>query len=270
MRVPRVKTLVPELPSQFVSRPRLLEVLDDRPAGVMLVSAPPGYGKTLLLVDWVHRAGAAATAWVNLDRGDNDVERLCAAIAAALARCAAVPADSPVHQLATSRAGVPHEFLTDLADALDGLPVPIRLVLDDVQEIVGREALRTLQHILRHLPAGVRLVLLSRVDPPLALVRLRLEGRLAELRAEHLRFTRLGDCRAAHPERPGPHPRPGRDAARSNRRLACGPAAGGVVAGLPPRIPISSSISSRAMTVRWRTISSMRSSRPCPRTPANS
>ena len=44
--------------------------------------------------------------------------------------------------------------------------------------------------ILRHLPAGVRLVLLSRVDPPLALVRLRLEGRLAELRAEHLRFTR--------------------------------------------------------------------------------
>jgi LuxR family maltose regulon positive regulatory protein len=190
MRVPRMKTLVPELPSQFVSRPRLLEVLDDRPTGVMLVSAPPGYGKTLLLVDWVHRAGAAATAWVNLDRDDNDVERLCAAIAAALTRCAAVPADSPVHQLAASRAGVPHEFLTDLADALDGLPVPIRLVLDDVQEIVGRDALRTLQYILRHLPTCVRLVLLSRVDPPLALVRLRLEGRLAELRAEHLRFTR--------------------------------------------------------------------------------
>ena len=190
MRVPRMKTLVPELPSQFVSRPRLLEVLDDRPAGVMLVSAPPGYGKTLLLVDWVHRAGAAATAWVSLDRDDNDVERLCAAIAAALAHCAAVPADSPVHQLATPGAGAQHEFLTDLADALDGLPVPVRLVLDDVQEIVGRDALRTLQQLLRHLPAGVRLVLSSRVDPPLALVRLRLEGRLAELRAEHLRFTR--------------------------------------------------------------------------------
>ena len=46
-------------------------------------------------------------AWVaEPDRDDNDVERLCAAIAAALARCAAVPADSPVHQLATSRARV--------------------------------------------------------------------------------------------------------------------------------------------------------------------
>jgi ATP/maltotriose-dependent transcriptional regulator MalT len=45
MRVPRMKTLVPELPSQFVSRPRLLEVLDDGPTGVTLVSAPPGYGK---------------------------------------------------------------------------------------------------------------------------------------------------------------------------------------------------------------------------------
>ena len=190
MRVPRMKTLVPDLPSHFVSRPRLLDVLDDRPAGVMLVCAPPGYGKTLLLVDWVHRAGAATTAWVNLDRDDNDVERLCAAIAAALARCAAVPADSPVHQLATSRTGARHEFLADLIDALDGLPVPLQLVLDDVQEIVGRDALRTLQQLLRHLPAGVRLVLLSRVDPPLALMRLRLEGRLAELRAEHLRFTR--------------------------------------------------------------------------------
>ena len=231
MRVPRVKTLVPELPSQFVSRPRLLEVLDDRPAGVMLVSAPPGYGKTLLLVDWVHRAGAAATAWVNLDRGDNDVERLCAAIAAALARCAAVPADSPVHQLATSRAGVPHEFLTDLADALDGLPVPIRLVLDDVQEIVGREALRTLQHILRHLPAGVRLVLLSRVDPPAGPGAAPAGGQARRAARRAPAFHASRDCRAARPERPGPHPRPGRDAARSNRRLACGPAAGGVVAG---------------------------------------
>ena len=72
-----------------------------------------------------------------------------------------------------------------------------------MQEIVDRDALRTLHYILRQLPARVQLVLLSRVDPPLALVRLRLEGRLAELRAEHLRFTRPEYCRAARPERPG-------------------------------------------------------------------
>ena len=94
MRVPRVKTLVPELPSQFVSRPRLLDVLDDRPAGVMLVSAPPGYGKTLLLVDWVHRAGtaaqrarAAAIAAHSRSTSLSPLSRFTHAVAAAPARC---------------------------------------------------------------------------------------------------------------------------------------------------------------------------------------
>jgi hypothetical protein len=54
----------------LVSRFRLLEALDDRPAGVMLVCAPPRYGKTVLLVDSVRRTGAEARVWVNLDRDD--------------------------------------------------------------------------------------------------------------------------------------------------------------------------------------------------------
>ena len=43
--------------------------------------------------------------------------------------------------------------------------------------------------LLEHLPRGLHLVLASRVDPPLALARLRARGQLAELRAAELRLT---------------------------------------------------------------------------------
>jgi LuxR family maltose regulon positive regulatory protein len=46
-----------------------------------------------------------------------------------------------------------------------------------------------LEALLRHQPAGLRLVLSSRHDPPLPLARLRLTDRLAELGAEELKFS---------------------------------------------------------------------------------
>ncbi len=190
MRVPRMKTAVPELPSRFVSRKRLLAALDAGHDGVTLVCAPPGYGKTLLLADWTRRTASGETAWLSLDRDDNNPDWLCAAVVTAFARCAAVPGDSAVHQLGMPRHDNRQEFLTDLVDALDALPVSVRLVLDDMQEILEQDALRIVQQLMRHLPQNIPLVLSSRLDPPLPLVRLRLEGRLRELRAEDLRFTR--------------------------------------------------------------------------------
>jgi LuxR family maltose regulon positive regulatory protein len=190
VRIPRIKTSVPELPSQFISRRRLLDALEAGEGEVTLVCAPPGYGKTLLLADWTRRTADDTTAWVSLDRDDNDPERLCAGIVAALGRCAAVPADNAVNQLGVPHRATRHEFWTDLVDALHELPVLVRLILDDLQEVVDRDALGVMRQLVRHLPPTVRLTLSSRLDPPLSLVRLRLEGRLGELRAEQLRFTR--------------------------------------------------------------------------------
>ena len=51
----------------------------------MLVCAPAGYGKTVLLADWVV-CGRHPTAWLSLDAGDNDPVRFWRHLVAALER----------------------------------------------------------------------------------------------------------------------------------------------------------------------------------------
>src|SRR4051794_11459730 len=188
--VTSAKIAVPQLPREFVVRTRLrthLEAAD--PADVGLVCAPAGYGKTLLLADWALNSTAADVAWVGLDRDDNDPKRLWASVIAAVAACPSVPSDSRLHGPWLWRpAGVP-EFLAELGVALQRLSRPVRLILDDVHELVDPDALHGLQIFMRNRPAGLQLVLAGRLDPPLSLPRLRLAGRLWEVRAARMRFS---------------------------------------------------------------------------------
>lgn len=83
------KLYVPGLRSGFVPRPRLADRLDEGVRrGVVLVCAPAGYGKTILLAEWVRR-GQWPVAWLSLDGGDNDPVRFWRHTVAALDR--AVP-----------------------------------------------------------------------------------------------------------------------------------------------------------------------------------
>lgn len=78
------------------------------------------------------------------------------------------------------------------AEVMDGLQAvsgPIRLILDNVEELTDPDALRALQILMRNLPRHVHLVLASTFDPPLGLNRLRLSAQLRELRADGLRFS---------------------------------------------------------------------------------
>jgi LuxR family transcriptional regulator, maltose regulon positive regulatory protein len=188
--VPRAKIAVPELPPGLVVRAGLRADLDAASgADAVLVCAPAGYGKTMLLADWAHAGTGSDTAWVSLDRDDNDPKRLWTAVVAALAACPSVPAGSRLHAPWEWRPGGQPEFLAELTDAVQALPRPVRLILDDVHELLDPVALHGLQTLLRNRPAGFQLVLSSRFDPPLSLPRLRLADRLCELRADRLRFS---------------------------------------------------------------------------------
>lgn len=185
-----MKTAVPRLSRHYVPRARLLVALDAAVDGqVTLLSAPAGYGKTLLLSEWVGRS-PELTAWVSLDDDDTDDRRFWSALLASLGSCPAVPADNALHRL-----GVPPrpsrnpEFVAAVVDAIAAVPGPVRLVLDDVHELTASDPLHGLAALVRDRPPGLHLVLSGRTDPPLPLSRMRLAGQLCEIRADVLRFS---------------------------------------------------------------------------------
>src|SRR5688572_12647912 len=180
LRVAVGKSVVPELPAEFTPRPALRQRLDAAtPNQVIVVSAPAGSGKTLLLADWVRQEEGLETAWISLDADDNDPRRLWSAVLAALLALPSLSRDVHLQRIAAAaqRAHV-DDLVGELADAFDSPESPVRVVLDDVHELTGREVLHGLTRLIRRSPAGLRLVLASRTDPPISVPRLRLEGRL--------------------------------------------------------------------------------------------
>ena len=67
----RTKLNVPPLRSGWVSRPRLDKRMDEGfERKLILISAPAGFGKTTLLVDWIRKRNIP-TAWFSVDKGDD-------------------------------------------------------------------------------------------------------------------------------------------------------------------------------------------------------
>ncbi len=189
-RVPRTKVTIPESPRDLVSRPRLLTALDAAAeAPMVFVGAPAGFGKTVLLADWAGRR-RTGVAWVSADADDNDDRLFWSAVLEALGGCSRIPAGNPVRLLAVPPSpSTDLEFLAQVADALDALPEPVLLVLDAAQEITALPPWHGLRTLVRHQPAGLRLAISSRCEPPLPLGRFRLAGRLGEVGATELQFS---------------------------------------------------------------------------------
>ena len=192
------KLFAPPLRRQLVARPRLVEQLDATlEAGhrLTVVSAPPGFGKTTLLSDWLRRHDPSRTdvrvAWLSLDDDDNDLPRFLRHVVAALRDMGLDVAQGVAESTATTAVSATLTTLVNDVAAADE-DVPGRrwiLVLDDYHTIGSAAVHQAVTFLLDHLPAGLHLVMATRSDPPLPLARLRARGHLAEVRAADLRFT---------------------------------------------------------------------------------
>ncbi|MGM1061423.1 AAA family ATPase [Saccharothrix sp. Mg75] len=194
------KLRVPLAEAPMVHRHRLAALLDQHTATttaappVTVVTGPAGAGKTTALAMWARRHGTARVAWVTLDAHDNTSPYLWSAVREAL-----VDAIGP-GELPDLPPPAEPDFPALLIAALEHLPSPVHLVVDDVQLLEDRTALRGLELLVRHTPGPLRLVLAGRYAPPLRLSRLRLEGRLRVVGERDLAFTReeAGELFAHH------------------------------------------------------------------------
>jgi len=170
-----------------VPRPELLHRVEQGIGkGVVVVSAPAGSGKTMLLASWA-ASRPAAPAWLSTDPEDTEPGQFWAHVLAALQ---AMPDLPPGCALTTMQAPprMDRRFVAQLVDACGELPHPVPLVLDDLHRIVDTPAMDTLADAVRRGLGNLHLVISTRVDPPLPLQRLRLEDRLTELHAADLAF----------------------------------------------------------------------------------
>ena len=83
------KLYIPRLRPNVVSRPRLIERLNEGlQRKLTLISAPAGFGKTTLVSEWVEGI-ERPVAWLSLDKGENDPTRFLTYLVAALQTIAA-------------------------------------------------------------------------------------------------------------------------------------------------------------------------------------
>jgi LuxR family transcriptional regulator, maltose regulon positive regulatory protein len=180
--------------SGLVRRPRLESRLDalvepGTARSLMLVSAPPGFGKSTLVRSWAEDRGAdLPIAHVDLREAGSGPRALWRLLVSALVRVVDPDLADDLRGLAVPDRLGHEDFLVDLLDVLADRSLVI--AMDDVHTVRAPAVLVELDRLLSRVPPSLTVVLLSRTRPPLlSLHDLQLHGRLDHLGATDLAFT---------------------------------------------------------------------------------
>jgi LuxR family transcriptional regulator, maltose regulon positive regulatory protein len=177
------------LATNVVLRPRLhAQLTADLAPPCVLITAPAGWGKTLLASSWLH-GGATDTvaAWISLGPAEDDLRGFWVSVTAALIP---VVGDSAAAALRSAVTDDLEQVPGNVAAALTTHgPRDLVLVLDNLHEVTGLAVHESLLRLVQRPPQGLRFVVMTRRDPPWPLNQLRLAGVLSEIRASDLAFT---------------------------------------------------------------------------------
>jgi LuxR family maltose regulon positive regulatory protein len=183
------KLFRPDPRHQTVERTRLHDLLRQGCSlPLTLVVAPAGWGKSTLVADWL-RQDRVTAGWVSLDGGDDDPHRFWRYLLLAAGQAGPGAGTAALRRLDAAKSDVLRDVLPTFINEMTSSGAPLVLVLDDYHLITSAQVHASVVAVLDRCPPQLHLVLITRADPPLPLSRLRVRGELAELRAEHLRFS---------------------------------------------------------------------------------
>ncbi|MBP0593267.1 helix-turn-helix transcriptional regulator [Paraburkholderia sp. LEh10] len=146
-------------------------------AKLILVRAPAGFGKTTAMTQARSHLDHANghTAWLTLERADNDVPRFinCLRIAIAQAGFDELPSATPL----------------EILKAISREVTAFTLFLDDFEKLVEPSVIGLVRELIEHLPRNCQVVIGTRAEPEIGIARLRVQHVLLEIDTEDLRFT---------------------------------------------------------------------------------
>jgi len=188
---------VPSLRPGLVARPLLIEQIDTNllqdsayRRKLTLISAPAGYGKTTLAIDWLQHLDLPFS-WLSLDEADNDPRRFITYLIAAMQQIHGSIGQAATAMLQSPQPPPDELMLTSLVNEISAVPQPFTLVLDDYHVIHTPPIHKQLAFLLEHQPETLHLVITTREDPLLPISRLRARGQVLEIRQDDLRFSEI-------------------------------------------------------------------------------
>lgn len=176
---------VPATPAHAVDRPSLLHRLDQsllRP--LILLVAPAGAGKSVLLHQWASTHPELRFVWLPLDVIDDDPVRFSQRLLQGLAEVNPEVSElTPLVSMNGGGLGTP--LLEALQLQLTDFPEVV-IVLDDLHHLSNAVLVADLGRLVDLLPPHVHLVFSTRMDPPVALTHHRIRRDLTEFRQDDL------------------------------------------------------------------------------------
>ncbi len=192
MDINLLQTKLNRLPlrDDLVHRERLLKKLaQGSNHRLVLVSAPAGYGKSVLISQWLESAQKPST-WLSLDTEDNELVVFVQYVVAAVQKLFPQACCSTIALLESPAPTLTMALSKSLVNELDRISSPFILVLDDYHRIHSRAVHELLSQLLKYPPRPLKLVILTRRDPPLPLKTLRVQGQMTDIRLQDLKFIR--------------------------------------------------------------------------------
>lgn len=178
----------PVLTPDLLPRPLLLEELEKKGyLPFLLVSAPAGYGKSVLISQWLEVSGGDYT-WISLEEGMNDTSTFLNYLTEAFKIV------SPVEKQGLINLQNDYKFLSwetiieKIVNITTKLQGHSRLVLDDYHLIRNQEIHELVQALINENTGNLLVVIITRWDPPFILRKLRLYQKMFEIRMKDLRF----------------------------------------------------------------------------------
>jgi LuxR family maltose regulon positive regulatory protein len=183
------KILIPARPDQIIIRKRLFDEIDEGIRHkITVVSAPAGFGKTTLLVDWVD-FNQFAVCWFSIDKNDNDVISFFKYLIKSIQRLRPQVGNVALDLLKNSQPPPIESILIMLINDLVSVEKGLTLVLEDYHHISSVKIHQQIEFLVDRLPVQYHLILSTRSDPNLPLPRWRSQNQLKEIRTNQLTFT---------------------------------------------------------------------------------